>query len=170
MTNLQIIDTVEGGHFVFKQNDYLLDEGVYSELYCALFATRSPEWLGDNAFGLDTVKVSSQTENAIYTYSSFTDANISLIEKAILNDLDRLTTKNIEIIIKELYLEVVNSKRLNIWIEIEGNSDAYQFIVDKTEVSFNNLEDISDCIQEVNAISGGTGIGISGGAGVAVGY
>ena len=142
MTNLQLIDTINGGHFVFKQNDYILDEGIYSELYCALFSTKSAEWLGDKAFNNEDYKISSKTENAIITYSTFTESNVNLIKKAVQSDLDRFKIKNPVIEIKELLVTTLSSNRLLIAIEIEGNTTAYQFIVQKTEISLNNISDL----------------------------
>ena len=139
MTNLQLLDTINGGHFVFKQQDYILDEGIYSELYTALFSIKSAEWLGDTAFDNETFKISSKTENAINVYSTFTDSNVNLIKKAVQSDLDRFKIKNPEIEIKDLLVIAETNKNLLIAIEIEGNTDAYQFIVEKTEISLKNI-------------------------------
>lgn len=171
MVNLQLIDTVEGGHFVFKQNDYLLDKGVYSELYCALFTTRTAEWLGDSAFDVESLSVSSKTENSIRNNSTFTDANIALIRKSIESDLERFTNKNKEIKISGLGVSAENRNRLNIEIAIDGFSDTYKFIYDKTATSLDNLENISSCeitikvpllaISDTEVLSGGDGVYIS---------
>ena len=170
MTNLQLIDTVEGGHFVFKSNNYQLDNGIYSELYCALFSTKTAEWLGDSAFDVQSINISSQTENAINKFSTYTEANIALITKAVANDLERFTNKNPEIQIKDLFVEAENRNRLKIYIEIEGFTDAYEFIFDKTATSLENIKN-SNCgiiikvgllaISENEVLAGGDAVYIS---------
>lgn len=139
-TNLQLVDTLDGGTFVFARNDYPLDEGIYSELYCTLFTTKSATWLGDNAFGVNTPLVSSKTENAVLKYNSNTETNKNLIKKAIQDDLTRFTNKNPEIIIKSINLVFYKTGALRINIEISGNSKSYDFIVSKTEESLENID------------------------------
>jgi hypothetical protein len=137
-TNIQLKDTLNGGTFVFVRNDYPLDEGIYTELYCAFFTTKSPNWLGDDAFEVDTPPVNSKTENAVHKYN--TEANKSLILKAVQDDLTRFTNKNPEILIKSVNLVFWKNGSLRINVEIEGNSNSYDFIVKKTLDSLENVD------------------------------
>jgi len=139
MKNLKLVDTLDGGYFVFARNDYILDDGIYSELYCALFSTKSASWLGDKAFGINDVKVASRTENALSTYNSNTPTNISLIKKAVKDDTDRFMQKNPNVIIKDIAIIVFSRGAIEIKIEIEGNNDAYNFIYAKTKESLENI-------------------------------
>jgi len=139
MNNLQLIDSLDGGYFVFTRNDYILDEGIYSELYCTLFSTSVPEWWGDNAFGIQTPKVSSRTENALKTHNTNTDSDINLIKKAVLDDLDRFITKNNEIQVINAALALYSNNAIEILIELSGYSDTFNFIYGKTKESLENI-------------------------------
>lgn len=139
-TNLQLQDTFNGGSFVFVRNDYPLDKGIYTELYCTFFTTKSDKWLGDNAFDVESPVVSSKTENALSTFDTFTETNKSLITKAIQQDLERFTTKNPEIIIKNINLVFYKNGVLRINIIIEGDSQEYDFLVAKTQTSLDNID------------------------------
>lgn len=139
-TNLQLQDTLNGGSFVFIRNDYPLDNGIYTELYCIFFTTKSDKWLGDDAFDVIAPVVSSKTENALSEFDTFTEVNKSLITKAIQQDLERFTTKNPEVLIKNVNLVFYKNGALRINIEIEGNSQEYDFLVAKTQVSLENIE------------------------------
>lgn len=139
MRNLQLVDSLDGGYFVFTRNDYILDDGIYSELYCAFFSTKSANWLGDGAFNINDVKVASRTENALSIYNSNTPGNISLIKKAVKDDTDRFMQKNSNILIKDIALKVYSNGALEILVEIEGNNDAYSFIYAKTAQSLDNI-------------------------------
>ncbi len=139
-TNLQLQDTLNGGSFVFVRNDYPLDNGIYTELYCTFFTTKSDKWLGDNAFDIVAPIVSSKTENALSEFDTFTEANKSLITKAIQQDLERFTTKNPEVLIKNINLVFYKNGALRINVEIEGSSQEYDFLVAKTQVSLENIE------------------------------
>ena len=44
---------------IINWNDYILDEGIYSELYAALFSTSSPDWWGDSAFSVQSEKIAA---------------------------------------------------------------------------------------------------------------
>ncbi len=139
MNNLQLIDSLDGGYFVFTRNDYILDEGIYSELYCTLFSTSVPEWWGDNAFNIKTEKVASRTENALKTHNTNTDSDINLIKKAVLDDLDRFINKNNEIQIINAALVLYSNDAIEILIELSGYSDTFNFIYAKTKESLENI-------------------------------
>jgi len=139
MKNLQLIDSFDGGSFVFSRNNYILDEGIYSELYCALFSTKSAGWLGDSAFNDNDFKIASKTENALTTYNSNTTENMNLLKKAIRSDCDRFTQKNPNIIVNDIALLVYSNNAIEIKIEIEGNNDSYNFIYSKTKQSLENI-------------------------------
>ena len=143
MINLQLVDSTEGGYFVYKRNDYLIDEGVYSELYCALFATNSAEWLGDGAFNVSTPLIASRTENALKNYASYTPENIALIKSAVQSDCDRFTEKNPNIIVSNIELRVYSGRILEIIITIDGNTETYNYIWSKTKLSLENIEFIT---------------------------
>lgn len=159
MTNLQIIDTVNGGSFVFKDNDYKLDKGIYTELYCAFFTNRSADWLGQNAFGVETINVVSKTENAINRYSTFTEENLSLIKKAIESDLDRFAKKNKEIEHISYNVSVERGNKLIIQIFLNGSSSAYIFVVGKTTESLDNIKDFTayTVSEDINILQSGEG-------------
>lgn len=139
-TNIQLKDTLNGGTFVFVRNDYPLDEGIYTELYCAFFTNKSAAWLGDTAFEVETPPVSSKTENAVKKYNTNTEVNKNLISKAVQDDLTRFTNKNPEILIKSVNLVFYKIGALRINVEIEGNSKSYDFIVSKTKQSLENVD------------------------------
>lgn len=139
MVNLQLVDTFDGGHFVVERNDYISDEGVYSELYACLFGTSSPEWWGDTAFGVQSERIASRTENALKTHNSNSDSDINLIMKAIKDDLDRLTNKNPEIVIQRTAIIVYGRRGIEILIEVGGNSETFNFIYQKTQQSLDNI-------------------------------
>lgn len=139
MKNLQLLDSFDGGSFVYSRNNYILDEGVYSELYCAMFSSKSALWMGDGAFGINDVKVSSKTENALTIYNSNTPENIKSIKKAIKLDSDRFMLKNLNIIISDIAVIIYQNGALEIKIEVNGNNESYNFIYAKTEESLENL-------------------------------
>jgi hypothetical protein len=139
MTNLQLIDTLDGGHFVFKRNDYILDEGIYSELYACLFGTLSSEWWGDTAFNIQTEKIASRTENALKTHNSNSIEDINLIQKAVIDDLLRFTNKNPNIQVKNSAVAVYKNSAIEILIELIGNSRTFNFIYQKTKESLDNI-------------------------------
>ena len=136
MVNVQLIDSDEGGYFAFDRNDYTLDQGIYSELFAALFATES-EWMFDNAFESADYKVTSKTGTALRVNNSITQTNLALIKKAVIDDMKRFTTKN-------PYIEVDNievaycSKTILIIIELKGFTDAFNFIYQKTKEVLEN--------------------------------
>jgi len=139
MVNLQLIDTLEGGYFVFSRNDYILDEGIYSELYACLFGTASSEWWGDTAFNVQSEKIASRTENALKNHNSNSDSDVNLIKKAIIDDLARFTNKNNEIQVENLAILIYSNKAIEILIELTGNSDTFNFIYNKTSESLDNI-------------------------------
>jgi hypothetical protein len=140
MVNLQLIDTLDGGSLVFQRKDYILDKGIYTELYCALFATRSATWLGDQAFDIDDYKIASRTENALGVYNSNTPDNIALIKSAVKADCERFMKKNANITVSEITLRAYVNNALEIMIKIEGINETYDFIVQKTEESLENIQ------------------------------
>lgn len=142
MVNLQLRDTLDGGTLVFVRKNYVEDKGIYSELYCALFATKSATWLGDNAFDLNDYKVASRTENAVSVYGSNIPSNINLIKSAVKADCDRFTKKNPNAIVKNITLEVYRGVILKISIEIDGNDTLYEYLVAKTQESLNILKEL----------------------------
>lgn len=139
MTNLQLIDTQQGGTLVFDRNDYPLDEGLYSELYCTFFASKS-NWLFDDAFGVQSESVSSRTEKALTTHNSNSEIDINLIKKAVSDDLERFKNKNPEVEIEGVGVGVYANKAIIIVVEITGNSEAFNFIYNKTEQSLDNIK------------------------------
>ncbi len=139
MVNLQLIDSLSGGSFEFQRNDYILDEGIYSELYAALFGTSSSDWWGDSAFSVQSEKVASRTENALKTHNSNTDGDISLIRKAVIDDLERFTTKNPKITVQDIAILIYVNGAIRIMIELTGNTDAFNFIYQKTKESLDNI-------------------------------
>lgn len=139
MVNLQLIDTLDGGYFVFSRNDYILDEGIYSELYACLFATSTPEWWADTAFNTMASKIASRTENALKTNNSNTKEDANLIIKAIIDDLIRFTKKNTEVLVQKIALILYSNKAIEILIELTGYSDAFNFVYNKTSESLDNI-------------------------------
>jgi hypothetical protein len=139
MKNLQLLDTEDGGTLVFDRYDYQIDEGVYSELYAAMFSTKSSDWLGDGAFGIQDYTVSSKTQNFLTRYNSNSTESINLIKKAVEDDMNRVSQKNPNIIIKDIVLIVYQNSTLRILIEVEGNNDTYNFIYAKTAQSLENI-------------------------------
>lgn len=138
MNNLQMIDTLDGGYFVFARNDYPLDEGIYTELYCCLFGTKS-DWWGDTAFNVQSEKITSRTQNALKIHNSNLDSDVNLIKKAVYDDLERFTTKNPEVEIEDVAILVYSNNAIRIIIEITGNTDAFNFIYQKTKESLENI-------------------------------
>lgn len=143
MKNLQLLDTEDGGTLVFDRYDYQIDEGVYSELYAAMFSTKSSDWLGDGAFGIEDYPVSSKTQNFLTRYNSNSSESINLIKKAVIDDMNRVSQKNPNIIIKDIVLIVYQNSALRILIEVEGNNDTYNFIYAKTAQSLENLSKLA---------------------------
>ena len=139
MFNLQLIDSFEGGYFVFSRNDYPIDQGIYSELYACLFGTSSSEWWGDNAFNVQSETIASRTEKALKTHNSNSESDINLIKKAVNDDLLRFTTKNPEIEVEEVTIIIYSNNALEIQIKLTGNSETFNFIWQKTKESLNNL-------------------------------
>jgi hypothetical protein len=140
MKNLMIRDTLDGGTLVFVRKNYVVDEGIYTELYCALFATKAATWLGDNAFNVNDYKVASRTENAMSVYGSNIESNISLIKSAVKEDCDRFMKKNTSVIVKSIEIEAYKGTILKIRIGIDGTSTPYEFIVAKTQESLSILK------------------------------
>lgn len=140
MKNLQLRDTLDGGHLVFFRKDYPIDEGLYSELFCTLFSTKSADWLGDGAFNIEDYKIASRTENAISTYSSYTPENIALIKTAVKSDCDRFSKKSPSVVIEKIELRVYSNNALEIVIFAEGIDDTFNFVLAKTKQSLDNLE------------------------------
>lgn len=134
MKNIQLQDSPDGGYLVFDRKDYPVDEGIYSELYSALFSSRSATWLGDTAFNISSFKVASKTENILATSGFSSQASLNLIKSAVRSDCDRFTIKNPNVNITNIVLELLRSDALKISIEVDGNSDTYDFIVSKTLV------------------------------------
>ena len=139
MVNLQLIDSLSGGSFEFQRNDYILDEGIYSELYAAISSTNSSDWWGDSAFSVQSEKIASRTENALKTHNSNTESNVSLIRKAVIDDLEKFTTKNPEIEVKQIAILIYANGAIRIMIELTGNTDAFNFIYQKTKESLDNI-------------------------------
>jgi len=139
MGNIQLIDSFEGGYFVFARNDYPIDSGIYSELYVNLFGTSSSEWWGDGAFGVQSEKIASRTENALKTHNSNSESDINLIKKAINDDLLRFTNKNPDIEVEDLAIALYSNKAIEILIKLTGNSDTFNFIYQKTKESLENI-------------------------------
>ena len=138
MTNLQLLDSLSGGSFVFKRNDYIIDEGIYSEMYACLFGTLSSGWCLDSAFDVQTEKVTSKTENTLKNYNSSGDIN--LIKKAVKDDLERFTNKNPDVQIKSSAVAVYSNNAIEIIIELSGFSDSFNFIYAKTSESLKNIK------------------------------
>lgn len=134
MKNIKLQDSPDGGHLVFERSNYPVDEGIYTELYCALFSTRSATWLGDNAFNISSFKVASKTENILSVSGFSSQKSLNLIESAVRSDCDRFTIKNPNVNITNIILELLKSDSLKISIEVDGNSDTYDYIVSKTLV------------------------------------
>ena len=140
MVNLQLRDSLSGGYFVFKRNDYILDEGIYTELYIAMFGTASSNWWADSAFEVQSEKVASRTENALKIYNTnISESNLNLIKKAIEDDLSRFTNKNPAINIESVTLLSKESKELEISIKLTGYTDSFNFIFQKTSESLSNI-------------------------------
>lgn len=137
MINLQLIDSLDGGYFGFDRNDYPIDEGIYTELYCALFSTETPQWCLDVAFNVESYSISSSTGTALKNNSTINSTNLNIIKKAVLNDLSRFTNKNKSIVIKGVELATW-SKTLLIIIELTGYDEAFNFIYNKTGESLLN--------------------------------
>lgn len=138
MHNLQLQDTISGGHFVFTRNDYPIDQGIYSELYVTLFGTSSAEWWADNAFNTNTVKVSSRTGIALKTNSTVTESNINIIKKAVEDDLKRFTNKNENIEVEKIAIGFSGNAIL-IVIELTGYNEPFNFIYNETNKSLENV-------------------------------
>lgn len=139
MHNLQLKDSFEGGYFVFQRNDYIIDEGIYSELYVCLFATSSSDWWGDGAFEVQSENIASRTENALRTHNSNSESDINLIKKAVNDDLKRFTNKNVDIEVENVAIVVYENKAIEILIELTGSSDTFNFIYQKTKESLENI-------------------------------
>lgn len=140
MNNLQLIDTHEGGSFVFDRNDYSFDQGLYSEMYCALFGTSSPNWWGDTVFDIDSYPVSSKTELALKTWNTNSESDQNLLKKAIRDDLQRFQNKNPDVEIESVTLKLYTGNiSLEINITLTGNTDNYNYIYQKTKESLDNL-------------------------------
>jgi hypothetical protein len=137
MVNIQLIDSDEGGYFAFERNDYPLDQGIYSELFAALFATESAEWLFDNAFESVDYKITSKTGIALKTNSSITATNLALIKKAVIDDTKRFSNKNPDIEVDNIEVAYW-SKTILIIIELKGFTDAFNFIYQKTKEVLEN--------------------------------
>lgn len=138
MHNLQLIDSFDGGYLAFDRNDYPIDEGIYSELYACLFATSSAEWWGDNAFNTISQNVSSRTGISLKNNASINASSLSLIKKAVQDDLQRFTNKNKNIDVKEIAVAYQGSSILII-VELGGYNDSFNFIYQKTEESLNRI-------------------------------
>lgn len=143
MKNLQLLDTEDGGTLVYDRYDYQLDEGIYSELYCAMFSTKSSNWLGDGAFDVQDYPVSSKTQNFLTKYNSNSTENINLIKKAVIDDMTRVTSKNPSILINNVELRVYSDSSLGVFINVGGNNDIYNFIYLKTKISLENLSKLA---------------------------
>lgn len=137
MHNLQIIDSIEGGFFGFDRNDYPIDEGIYTELYCDLFSTESAQWCLDNAFETNSFLITSKTGIALKNNASTNENSINLIKKAVNDDLKRFTNKNPNIEIKAVEVAYY-SKTIAILIEITGFNDSFNYIYNKTNESLEN--------------------------------
>lgn len=138
MHNLQLVDTLDGGHFVFIRNDYPIDEGIYTELYVALFATSSANWWGDNAFDTISANVSSRTGITLKNNASISETSLNLIKKAVEDDLKRFTNKNKNIEVSAIEVAFW-SKTILIIIELTGFNEAFNFIYQKTQESLENI-------------------------------
>lgn len=137
MINLQLIDSADGGYFGFERNDYPIDEGLYTEMYAALFATSSAEWLLDNAFSTISENISSRTGIALKANASISETNLNLIKKAVSDDMLRFTNKNKGIDISEIAIAYW-SKTILIIIEVKGFDKAFNFTYSKTQESLEN--------------------------------
>jgi len=139
MNNIQLVDSLDGGYFAFKRNDYPIDEGIYTELYATFFGTSSAEWWADGAFEISDFNISSRTGITLKNNSSTSDTNISLIKKAVQDDLTRFTNKNPNISVQNM--EVFYwSKTILIIVELTGFNDAFNFIYQKTKESIENAD------------------------------
>ena len=136
---LQLYDSVDGGYLAFERNDYPLDEGLYSEVYCALFSTSSPEWWGDAAFDNGSYTVSSKTENALKTYNSNDENSLNQVKRAVKDDMQRFQDKNTQVIVEGIFLLVYSDGSLGIKIQLGGNTEAFNYIYQKTEQSLENV-------------------------------
>ena len=145
MYNIQLVDTQEGGNFVFDRNDCPIDEGLYSEMYACMFGTSSPSWWGDRAFNAESTSVASRTENALKTNNSTRDEDLSLIYKAVIDDLTRLVNKNPVISIQNISLTVYGTKALEIIIKVTGKDETFNYIYNKTEKSLNTITGRTFC-------------------------
>lgn len=132
MHNLKLIDSLNGGYFAFERNDYPIDEGIYSELYACLFGTSSSSWWGDNAFGTISANASSRTGITLQNNSGVSENSLSLIKKAVEDDLKRFTNKNKNIEVKEIAI-AYQGMAILIVIELTGYNDAFNYIYNKTE-------------------------------------
>lgn len=137
MTNLQLNDTLDGGHFVVDRNDYKIDEGIYSELYACIFGTASVNWWADGAFDTIAPNVSSNTGIALKNNGTTTRSNLNVIKKAVNDDLDRFMTKNPNIEVSKVEVGFWSNTILII-IEIVGYNQAYNFIYQKTKENIVN--------------------------------
>jgi len=136
MHNLQLIDSEDGGFFGFDRNDYPIDQGIYTELYCALFSTTT-QWWGDKSFGINTFNITSKTGVSLKNNNSTSQSNINLIKKAIKDDLDRFTGKNKNIEVSAIEVAYW-SKTILIIIELIGYNKPFNFIYQKTKESLEN--------------------------------
>jgi hypothetical protein len=139
MKNLQLVDSLDGGYMLFARKDYQIDDGIYSELYCALFSTKSSNWWGDNAFNINSYPIASKTENAFKSHNSNADSDINLIKKAISDDLNKFKSKNPDVEIEKISILAYVNKALEIKIYLTGNNESFNFIYTKTKESLEQI-------------------------------
>jgi hypothetical protein len=132
MFNLQLKDTLDGGHFYFDRNDYQTDEGIYTELYVTLFGTSSATWWADGAFGTIAPNVSSKTGITIKNNASINQPNLNIIRKTVNDDLKRFTEKNPNIEVSNVVIAYQKTSLLII-IELTGFNEAFNFIYQNTK-------------------------------------
>jgi hypothetical protein len=140
MINLQLVDSLDGGYFVFQRNNYILDEGIYTELYAALFSMSTATWWADGAFNTNTYNVTSRTEITLKNLASTSTADLNLVKKAVEDDLKRFTDKNSNISVKDVLIIAYQNKAIRILIDLEGFNDSFDFIFSKTQQSLTNIK------------------------------
>ena len=120
--NKEFYETGYGGSIVIKENDIQLDNGIFTQIYLALFSSVSEFW-GNNLFNIN---INSATEKAL-TQNSLDITGKENIKRAVESDLSNLKFADFTVILTE-----INNDKLEIKIEAKDNK-TLQIIWDITK-------------------------------------